>query len=203
MSRRFRQRALERGVIVADALESTGFQAFVRVDPKILENIDAQRLQDTLPSPVFIEFDPLEYLKFLPELEAEIFFMLWKCGKTQGDVAELVGLSQPTVSYRYRRATAKIAYLVTLTALDVRAMVDALEFLRQDEKDILHDLFFYANQQAVGDIYGVAQSSVKWIALKTRATLERLERENPERYFDQLGLIYYLFKNLGIRIRSE
>lgn len=203
MSRRFRDRAQARGVIVADALESTGRQVFIRIDPAVLETFDARTLQEALPSPVHIEFDPLEYLKFLPQLEAEIFWMLWHCGKTQKDVADLVRLSQPTVSYRYRRATSKIAYLVTLTALDVRAMVDSLEFLRQDERDVLHDLLYYANQQAVGNIHGIAQSSVKWIALKTRATLERLERNDPERYFNQLGLIYYLFQNLGIRVRSE
>lgn len=203
MSRRFRERAVESGVIVADALESTGRQAFIRVDPTILENVDARSLQEALPSPVYTEFNPLEYLKYLPELEAEIFWMLWHCGKTQADVAELVELSQPTVSYRYWRAVSKLAYLVILTALDVRRVVDSLEFLEQRERDILYDLFFYVNQQAVGNLHGVAQSSVKWVALKTRATLERLEREDPERHFNQLGLVYYLFKNLGIRIRSE
>ena len=202
MSRAFRDRAAERGVIVADALESTGRQAFIQVDPEILENVDARSLQEALPSAVYIEFDPTKYLRYLPELEAEIFWMLWRRRKTQADVAQLVGLSQPTVSYRYRRAVAKIAYLVTLTAVDVRGMVDSLEFLRQDEKDILHDLFFFTNQQATGNAHGVAQSSVKWILLKTRAKLEDLEREDPETYFNQIGLIYYLFRHLGLRVQS-
>lgn len=202
MSRAYRDKAAERGVIVADALEYTGRQAFIRVDPEILENVDARSLQDALPSAVYIEFDPTEYLQYLPELEAEIFWMLWRCGKTQKDVADLVDLSQPTVSYRYRRATEKISYLVTLTALDVRALVDSLEFLRQDERNILHDLFFFTNQQKVGNVHGVAQSSVKWILLKTRSKLEELERQDPEKYFNQLGLIYYLFRHLGLRVLS-
>ena len=202
MSRAYRDKAAERGVIVADALEYTGRQAFVQVDPEILENVDARSLQDALPSAVYVEFDPTEYLCYLPELEAEIFWMLWDRGKTQADVAQLVELSQPTVSYRYRRAIEKIAYLVTLTALDVRALVDSLEFLAQRERDILHDLFFFTNQQKVGNVHGVAQSSVKWILLKTRAKLEELERGDPGTFFNLLGLVYYLFRHLGLRVQS-
>lgn len=203
MSGRFRERASEQGIVVSDALETTGRQAFVQVDPEVLENIDARRLQDALPSSTYVEFDPLRYLEYLPDLEAEIFWLIWHCGKTQPDVAELVQRSQSTISYRYQRAHEKMAYLVMLTAVDVREMVDSLDFLRPKERDILHDLFFYANQKAVGERHGVGQSSVKWIARKTKTTLETLEPQDPERYFNVLGLVYLLFRNWGIRIRNE
>lgn len=203
VSRRYKRRASEMGVVIQDSLEATGRTAFFQIDPDILEQIDARTLQEVLPSSTYSEFNPLDYLQYLPELEAEIFWMISARGKGQHDVAKLLGVSQPTVSYRFRRVVEKIGYLAVLTALDVRGVVSSLEFLTEAEQDVLYDLFFYVNQEAVGKIHGKRQSSVKWIALKTRSTLEKLEPEDPERWSNALGMVYLLFRNLGIRIRSE
>lgn len=183
--------------------DATGRRAFFSVDPQVLENVDAQAFQDVLPSSTYTRFDPFDYLEYLSEKDAEIFWMIAGLGKSQKDVGDLVCLNQSTVSYRFGRAVEKLAYLVVLAAVDVDGIVETFDFLRPDERAVLVDLFFFVNQAAVGARHGKNQSSVKWIALKTRAALERLEPEDPERWGNALGLVYYLFRNLGIRIRSE
>ena len=65
----------------------------------------------------FFDFDPLPLLPYLPPLEAELFWLLHVKNKNQKDCAKLLGLSQPTCSYRWRRALSKIAYLMLVTAI--------------------------------------------------------------------------------------
>lgn len=174
------------------------------VPPEVLEEtVDSETFRESFPSAHYVEFDPLDFLKYLPELEAEIFWMVRVRSMSQQDIGILLGLSQPAISHRYRRAVEKIAYLVVLTALNVEQMVHDLPFLTLAEKAIMTDLFFYLHQDAVGKIHGgLRQSSVKWIALKTRRKLEDLERKDPERWFNHLGLIYLLFRYLGLRLKS-
>ncbi len=176
--------------------------AFVDVDPSILDEVDAAELKDVVPSSEDFDFDPLKFLPYLPALEAEIFYLIRVAGMSQNQVKELLGLSQPTISYRYRRTLEKIAYLVVLTSVDVREELTKLTFLSFRERDILADLFYWVNQDAVGRQYHVSQSSVKWIALKTKRRLEALSKKDPVKWFNLLGLVYLLFRNLGIRVRS-
>jgi DNA-directed RNA polymerase specialized sigma subunit len=183
-------------------IPATTANAFVDVDPAILDEVDAVELKEVVPSTEDFDFDPMEFLPYLPRLEAEIFHLIREVGMSQNQIKGLLGLSQPTISYRYRRAIEKISYLATLANVDVREELAKLEFLESRERDILADLFFWVNQDAVGRQYDVSQSSVKWIALKTRRRLEALSTEDPVRWFNLLGLVYLLFRNLGIRVRS-
>lgn len=192
--------------MIGTELSGNPSAAVVPLSEEHLEQVEDGALQDAFPSAHAIDFDPLDYLEYLPDLEAEVFWLIRARGKTQADVAALLKLSQPTISYRFRRAVVKIAYLVVLTALDVRGTIDRIPFLDRKEKAILADLFYYLNQQAVARKHrlpGHGQSSVKWVALKTRRNLERLERADPAEWSNVLGLIYLLFRNLGIRLRSE
>lgn len=205
MGHRDRARDPQRAAALVGAIgrpRSPQANAFVDVDPAILDEVVAAELKDVVPSSEDIDFDPLEFLPYLPPLEAEIFYLVRVAGMSQNQVKELLGLSQPTISYRYRRTLEKISYLVVLTSVDVRAELGKLEFLSPRERSVLADLFFFVNQDAVGRRYGVSQSSVKWILLKTRRRLEALSEGEPVRWFNLLGMTYLLFGNLGIRVRS-
>lgn len=178
-------------------------QIFLPMDPAVMAQIMTDTVYANLPSGLYLDFDPLQFLQYLPELEAEIFWLIYEKKKHQKDVAVLLGLSQPTVSYRFRRVLVKLSYLVRLTAVDVRALVNEIPFLKDREKDVLHDLFFYINQELVGRRYGMRQSSVKWIFLKTKRRLGQLEREEPDKWGHHFGLVLLLERNLGLRILQE
>lgn len=175
-------------------------EIFFQVDPATLDYMDAQDVRDAMPRGFFMELDPTPFLGYLPELEAEVFYLLYTCQKNQKDVAQLLGLSQPTVSYRYRRILDKFNYLMILAPIDLKVMVSELSFLNENEQSILYDLFYYTNQEMVGRKHGVHQSSVKWIFVKTKDRLEVLEKQDPDKWSHHLGLILLLSRNLGTRI---
>jgi len=147
--------------------------------------------------------DLSKVLPLLPEIEAEMFWLGFEKHKNQKEIAQLLDLPQSTVSYRYRRAIQKIYYLMLLTAVDVKAMVDQYTFLREGEKEILVSLFYTTNQDLTARKFNRRQSSVKWIMLKTLRRVERLEQEEPERWFNHYGLMQFLVKNLGVRVMHE
>jgi len=188
--------------ITASANLATIYQReiFFQVDPASLDYLPDDHLYDKFPSGFYLDLDVKSLLGYLPDLEAEIFFLVYVKKKNQKDVGRLLNLSQPTVSYRFRRVFYKMSYLLTLLTIDVRAIIDDLGFLKDYEKDVLFDLFFYTNQERVGKKHGVRQSSVKWIFVKTKRRLTELERADCERWFNHLGLFILLEKNMGMRI---
>lgn len=190
-----------RGVVATDNI-STIYQReiFFQVDPMKLDYLDPKDVQDIFPSGSYIEVQPQQYLKYLPELEQEIFYLVFTKAKNQKDIAKLLGLSQPTISYRYRRVIAKLAYIMILVAVDAEGLVNSLPFLKDQEKNILIDLLFYTHQEMVGRKWGVRQSTVKWVFVKTRRKLGDMEREEPEMWANHLGLILLLERFLGVRV---
>lgn len=176
----------------------------VHVDPSILDEVDIESYKESLPSAVYTEFDPCDFLHYLPDREAEIFWLIFVKGKTQEHVGKLIGMEQSSIHYRYWRCVEKIGYLMVLTVLDVGELIRSIDFLAPHEHAVLVDLFFFLNLKAVAKKHGdMPYSSVRWIVLKTRQNLEKKEREDPERWGNVLGLIYLLQRSLGIRLRSE
>jgi len=177
-------------------------EIFFQVDPATLAHLDHQVVKDKFPKGNFVTFDPLPLLKYLPDLEAEIFWLLYDRGKSQKDVAALLKVSQPKVSYRYRRTIDKLAYLMVLTSLDLKPLIAQMNFLKPIEKDMLHDLFYCAHQEMVGKKYGKRQSSVKWVFVRAKEKLEAMERQEPEKWSRHLALMFFLEDNLDIRIMN-
>lgn len=139
-------------------------------------------------------------LPYLPEVEAEMFWLCFEKRKSQKEVAKLLHIPKSTVSYRCRRAIQKVHYLMLLTSVDIKQMVDCYEFLKEKEKAVLTSLFYTANQDLTGRKFQMRQSSVKWIYLKTRRKIEELEKQVPDKWFNHLGLMCLLEKNLGVRV---
>lgn len=149
---------------------------------------------------LYVDIDLDRYLGMLPELEGEIFFMLHKKRKAQKDVAKLLGLSQPTISYRYKRAMDKLSYLLLLASVNLRELIATIPQLNDKEKLVLGELFFLANQEMVGVKFGVRQSSVKWIFTKAKRYVGERELKEPELWHRQYSLFLLLEANLRKRI---
>lgn len=144
--------------------------------------------------------DLTSYLKKLPPQEAEIFWLLNEKNKNQKDVATILGLSQPTVSYRYKRALEKLSYLMVLCSMNVPAIVRSLPFLKEYEQLILVDLCFSVNQDLVRKRHNVRQSTVKWIFLKSKRRVTEAERKDPETWMQSFVLLKLLERYLGVRV---
>lgn len=198
-----KKHAASQGIVASERLD-TVFQReiFFPVDPATLDWMDAEEVANLHPSTFYVEFDVAEFLEFLPELEAEIFWLIASKRKHQKDIAALLGLSQPTVSYRYRRVLVKLRYLMTIQSIPLKKLLKDLDFLKDYEKDVLYDLFYFLNQEKVGEKHEVRQSSVKWVFIKTLRKLEELEAGDPQRWFNHLGVFYLLDNNFQIRIMN-
>lgn len=190
-----------RGVVATDHLDTIyQREIFFQVDPMKLDHLDWKDVQDFFPSGSYLNVDPLAYLQYLPDLEQEVFYLVFTKQKNQKDIARLLKLSQPTISYRYRRVVAKMAYIMTLVAVDAKKLVDQLTFLKERERGILFDLLFYTHQEMVGRKWGVRQSTVKWVFVKSKRRLEEMERQEPELWANHLGLVLLLERYLNIRV---
>jgi DNA-directed RNA polymerase specialized sigma subunit len=197
-----KQHAAAQGIVASENLDTIyQREIFFPVDPSTLDWIDADDLANAHPSGSYLELQLEGLVKYLPEIEAEIFWLIYEKKKHQKDVAKLLGLSQPTVSYRFRRVLTKLSYLMTISEMPIRKTLADLTFLKEHEQDILHDLFFYLNQELVGQKHHVRQSTVKWVFTKTRKQLARLERVDPERWFKQTVLLILLDQFFNIRVR--
>lgn len=177
-------------------------QVFFPLTPEILEMIDERGTDGLYTAPFMVILDVEKYLTMLPDLEAEIVYLLYLKKKTQKDVALILKTSQPTVSYRYRRAVDKLSYLMVLDSVDLDSVVMTIPQIKDKEREILRDLFYTANQELVGNRHGVRQSSVKWIFMKSKRYVEQLEVKEPEKWAKHYGLLLLLEKNLRKRIFS-
>lgn len=196
-----KQFAANQGV-VAGANLGTIFQReiFFPVDPATLDWMDYDEVRELFPSSMYVDLDITQYMKFLPEEEAEIFWLNFVKKKHQKDIAELMGFSQPSVSYRYRRVLVKLKYLMILDGVPLRKYVADLDFLNEQEREILIDLFYFLNQEKVGKKHNVRQSTVKWVFTKTKRKLIEYERKDNEKWFNYLGLMYLVDHFFLIRV---
>lgn len=193
--------AASQGIVASESLDTIpSRRIYFQVPPEMMEEIVPLDLVHRLPSSVYRDFDFEPFLKYLPEIEAEIFWLLRIKNKHQKHIAKLLHVSQPTVSYRYQRILEKLSYIVLISNLNIAKMVGEISFLKEDEKGILIDLFFYTNQEMVGKKHNRRQSSVKWILVKTIRELRKLEEEDSEKWFNYLGIMLLLFNNLRLRI---
>lgn len=191
----------QQGVLKSPRGEVTR-QVFFPLTQEALDMLDERGTDGMYSSSFVVDLEVEKYLPMLPELEAEIVFMLFVKRKNQKDVAKLLGTSQPTISYRFRRAIDKMSYLMTLQSIDLKSIINEIPQIKDKEKAILIDLFYLANQELVGENHGVRQSSVKWIFTKSKRYVDQLERKDPEKWGRQFGLLLLLEKNLRKRIFS-
>jgi hypothetical protein len=191
--------------IVASASGEQVFrrEVFFPVDPSILDSLDREDVKGLYISGFTYDLDYESFYQYLPKLEVEIFWLTYVKKKAQKDTATLLGISQPTVSYRYRRARAKLQYIQILDSVEAGNLIADFDFLKLAERDVIYRLCWLTNQEMVGKELGLRQSSVKWIFTKTKNLVAKMERDDPDKWRNHYGLLMFLGRNLGLRVRYE
>lgn len=142
------------------------------VDPTELESRFS--LEDSLS---FMEFpteelddeslDQLErvrgILDQLPACEADFIDLYFFRQRKQTDIAEIFGVSQPTVCYRLQRATARAKYLLSLPNVEEDEIKDAMTKVLDDplDIDVMGLMYETTCQSEVAKRLGVSQGKVR------------------------------------------
>lgn len=172
---------------------------FVPLSPELLVKLEND--QTIWPSSSGVSVNLEGFYPLLPELEAEILYLMVDCGKIQKDVAELLQISQPSVSYRYRRALEKIGYLACLKLIDLDKFVDEVPKLRDKERQTLKQFCLVLNQEAVAYDQKIRQSSVKWIISKSIRYLTEAFVLNQGKWYPWFIFIKLVEKNMRVRVK--
>lgn len=147
--------------------------------------VDYKEQWDAIASARLIDLDVEPYLQLLPELDAEIIYLLHEKKKNQKEISEILGLSQSTASYRLRRAMEKLEYLVILSSVPYAKIVSGMTFLREKEREVLVDLLRCANQDLVSKNNGVRQAVALDTPILTKIgwkTMESIEEGDEVRH---------------------
>lgn len=99
----------------------------------------------------------------LPPCEADFIELYFFRRRKQTDIAEIFGVSQPTVCYRLQRATARARYLLSLPSVEEGEIEDAMTRILDDPLDIKVMVQMYATtcQSEVAKRLGISQGKVR------------------------------------------
>jgi len=99
----------------------------------------------------------------LPPCEADFIELYFFRRRKQTDIAEIFGVSQPTVCYRLQRATARARYLLSLPAVEEDEIEDAMKRILDDPLDIsvMTQMFETTCQSEVAKRLGISQGKVR------------------------------------------
>lgn len=131
----------------------------------------------------------------IPSMEADFIECYYMRRMKQTDIAEIFGVSQPTVHYRLERAASRIRYLLALPELAEGELEDILEEHISDEMDRQIMLLMYETtcQSEVAKQLGVSQGLVRHRFMRTISRMEKCE--GLEKY---VGLFKMVSNNLNI-----
>lgn len=177
-------------------------EIFFPMDPATMEFYAADSTDSLSSSGLWADVNLEEFLPFLPEMEQEIVYMLHIKEKGQADVAKILNVSQPTVSYRYRRALQKLAYILVLASTPYKETIWSIPDISEEEKCILVKLAEVLNQNMAGSDFRRSQSSVRWLLTKTLEKLRKLEQMEPELWFKPLVTLLLVERSLQLRIKA-
>jgi predicted DNA-binding protein (UPF0251 family) len=113
-------------------------------------------------------------------LERDILWMHMELRKSQTDIAKILGVSQPTVNYRYKRARARLDFLEKLPVVTAEEVRHVLERLGAREQDIEAMVFYVQtnSQSEVARRMDTSQGAVRhWVH---RALVNHLQADLSE-----------------------
>jgi hypothetical protein len=177
----------------------------VPLSPELLEAMSNERslYHDTVEEEVEkkesgeIEESPAEILdkrwkkyqeikSLLPEREIDMLEMSFLYGKDQTSIGEIFNVTQGDVSYRIRRVSDRIMYLMSLPEIDeVEMSVDLHKILDDEKVTILFLLLKYTSQSKVGEELGMPQGKVRHRYISAMSSI-RKESFNNVKY-----IMYY------------
>lgn len=192
------------GIVASTNLEKAlGRQLFFQADPTLIEAVTTSEAQEFFAGGDFFYFDIKPLLKYLPRIEAEIVYLLYFLKKNQDDVGKILNLSQPTISAKYHRALLKLRYLSLLHFIDLDTLLGDIPGITPEEIDILHDLFYFLNQEAVAHRYSVLQTRVRYVFGKALSAVLSAEQESPLYFFNHVGVFLFAQRFMRLRIRAD
>jgi predicted DNA-binding protein (UPF0251 family) len=184
---------------------SSSWAGHYTVDPSEMEarfsNEDGMSSLDSISEePTEMDLGQLqkvrEILALLPPREADFVELYYFKKLRQTDIAEIFGVSQPTVCYRLARAVARIRFLLGLPDnIEVSSMEADLSSLLTDPLDVQILLLMWQTtcQSEVAKRLGVSQGLVRHRFLRAISRM----RGNP-RYENYARLFEYISVNLNI-----
>ena len=107
-----------------------------------------------------------EFIERLPPLERDILHLHMVLRKTQIDVAKILGVSQPTINYHYKRARERLEFLELLPPISPEEVRTVLRRLGARETDVeAMTLYVETNSQSeVARRMGTSQGAVRhWL----------------------------------------
>lgn len=130
----------------------------------------------------------------LPPREADFVELYYFKKLRQTDIAEIFGVSQPTVCYRLARAAARIRFLLDLPQVDAAVLEADLSGLLREILDVQIMLLMWETtcQSEVAKRLGVSQGLVRHRFLRAVKRLETAQHDNYVRLFE------YVAANLNI-----
>ena len=131
----------------------------------------------------------------LPAREADFINLYYFNHLKQTDIAEIFGVSQPTVCYRLQRAASRIQFLLDLPVLNIEDLERDLGGFLSDPLDVKIMVLMYQTtcQSEAAKQLGVSQGLVRHRFLRS---LSRME-QNPE-LNDYYQIFVTVSKNLNI-----
>lgn len=114
----------------------------------------------------------------LPDTEADFVQLYYFLKRKQTDIAQIFGVSQPTVCYRLQRATARIRYLLSLPDVDEGEIEESMSKVLTDPLDvsIMMLMFETTCQSEVAKRLGVSQGLVRHRFIRTIEKMDKLHR---------------------------
>lgn len=118
----------------------------------------------------------------LPGVEADFIDLYFFRQRKQTDIAEIFGVSQPTVCYRLQRATARAKYLLSLPSVEEGEIKEAVGMFLDDplDIDVMHLMFLTTCQSEVAKRLGVSQGKVRHRFIRAIDRMNQLARSREE-----------------------
>lgn len=116
----------------------------------------------------------------LPAMERDILRLHMDLGKSQTEVARILGVSQPTVNYRYKRARERLDFMEKVPHVTAEEIREVLRTLGARETDIEAMILYVetSSQSEVARRMNTSQGAVRhWIL---RALVSHLQNDMRE-----------------------
>lgn len=130
-------------------------------------------------------------LHLLPDREADFVELYYFRHINQTDIAEIFGVSQPTVCYRLQRATKRLQFLLELPDISKTQLTDAMTGIFDDDLDVQIMLLMWettCQSEAAGRL-GVSQGLVRHRFLRSVRRLKGAGQEEAQVYVDMFEKI--------------
>lgn len=175
------------------------------VDPTEIEsrfaNEDGMAFLDTIVNEEITEEGTIQLdrvravLDQLPPREADFIELYYFLKIKQTDIAEIFGVSQPTVCYRLQRAAARVRFLLSLPVFEVDQIEANVSEVLSDPIDVKIMVLMYETtcQSEVAKRLSVSQGFVRHRFIRS---IEKLRKDGS--YDDLVGLFDMVSANLNI-----